>query len=120
MANFAMTATVTDEGFKDAPGVDEAIEFVGVPATIAAGDTLTCTLPPRFQGKPLSLLSVTVDQYLTAAVAGAATKVSIPLAAATPPTFVEATGVVVVTLGSVGIANTQTPCCKIVVCPATI
>ena len=117
MANLAMTATVLEEGFKDFPGVSECVEFTGVATALVAGDTLTCTLPARYRGQSLSVAWLQVDQFTTSgAVAGAVTKVSVPVATFT---YVQTTGVLVLTLGAIGIASTQTPCAKICMTPAS-
>jgi hypothetical protein len=113
MADVVATAvTEIPNGYNN----ENIIVFQATVGAANAADDIKITLPTRWQGIGVGIVSATIMQW-GAADAGARTKTFVPLAvAADTITIVEATGVVSLKLGAVAIAN---PCRAILmICPS--
>jgi len=98
------TAVEIPKGYNQEQQVVFTAQLVNT--TVTAADTLTFTLPTRWQGKALTVLSVRAEKYTTSgATTGARTLTDMPIAVSS---FVETTGVVSLLVGAVGAANTTT------------
>jgi hypothetical protein len=113
MADVVATAvTEIPSGYNN----ENIIVFQATVGVANAADTVKMTLPTRWLGIGVGIVSATIMQWVTAD-AGARTKTFVPLSGdADAIGIVEATGVISLKLGAVAIAN---PCRAIVmVCPS--